>query len=70
MLFHLATGGDLSPFGFGLVESLQNDEFLNYSAEKATGFYAATAVSAVAACHYYLDSYIWKVRDPKSQEGL
>ncbi|MFT5443022.1 MAG: hypothetical protein ACI8W3_002067 [Myxococcota bacterium] len=70
VLFHLATGGDVSLFGFGLIESLQEDEFLQYSAEKATGFYAATAVSAAAACHYYLDSYIWKVRDPKTQEGL
>jgi hypothetical protein len=70
VVFHLATGSNLSVFSFGLVSALQADDVLHFSVEKATGFYAATAVSAAAACHYYLDSYIWKVSDPKTQEGL
>jgi hypothetical protein len=70
IVFHLVTGGNLSHFSFGLINSLQMDPILNFSLEKATGFYAATAVSAASACHYYLDSYIWKIRDPQIQEGL
>jgi hypothetical protein len=70
LVFHFATGGNVTVLGFGLINALQADEVLQFSVEKATGFYAATAVSAAAACHYYLDSYIWKIRDPQTQEGL
>jgi hypothetical protein len=70
VVFHVVTGGDLSHFSFGLITSLQVDGALQFDAEKATGLYAATAISAASACHYYLDSYIWKVRDPVIQEGL
>ena len=68
IVFHLAIGGGLEEMSFGLITALQED--VNFSAEKATGFYAATAVSAASACHYYLDSYIWKIRETKTQEGL
>jgi len=70
VVFHFSTGGDLSRLSFGLVNSLQADPILNFSLEKAIGFQSATAISAAAACHYYLDSYIWKVRNPEIQEGL
>lgn len=70
LVFHLVTGGSLSLLTFGMLDSLQTDPVLQFSLEKATGFYAATAISAAAACHYYLDSYIWKIRDPQIQEGL
>jgi hypothetical protein len=70
IVFHVVTGGNLSHLSFGLINSLQTDSILNFSLEKATGFYAATAISAAAACHYYLDSYIWKIRNPEIQEGL
>ncbi len=70
IVYHFVTGGNLSLLSFGLINSLQSDPILNFSLEKATGFYAATAISAAAACHYYLDSYIWKIRDPEIQEGL
>ncbi len=70
VVFHLMTGGGFDTLGFGLVTALQAESGLNFSAEQATGFYAATAVSAGAACHYYLDSYIWKIREAKTQEGL
>lgn len=70
VVFHFATGGSVADMSFGLVNALQADKMLDFSAEKATGFYAATAISAAAACHYYLDSYIWKIREVKTQEGL
>jgi hypothetical protein len=70
VLFQLAVGSGLGDFSFGLVQILQEDEFLNFSVEKASGFYAATAVSAAAAVHYYVDSFVWKVSDKRTQQGL
>ena len=70
VVFQLATGAGLADMSFGLMSALQTDDFLHFSSEKAVGFYAATAVSAASACHYYLDSFIWKVSDSKTQEGL
>ncbi len=70
VLFQLAVGSGLADFSFGLVQMLQEDEFLHFTREKATGFYAATAVSAAAAVHYYVDSFVWKVSDAKTQQGL
>ncbi len=69
-VFHLAIGGGFNEMSFGLITALEGDEAINFSTEKATGFYAATAVSAASVCHYYLDSYIWKIRETKTQEGL
>ncbi len=70
VVFHLATGFGLADFSFGLVSALQADDILHFTAEKATGLWAAGAISATTICHYYLDSYIWKVREPQIQEGL
>jgi hypothetical protein len=70
VIFHFATGGSVDAMSFGLISALQDDSALKFTAEQATGFYAATAVSAAGVCHYYLDSYIWKLREPKIREGL
>lgn len=70
LLFQLAIGADLGDFTFGLVSVLQADPAYGFSAERASGFYAATAINAAGACHYYLDSFIWKVSDTKTQDGL
>ena len=70
VIFQLAFGSGLDEFSFGLVQMLQQDQFLHFSHAKATGFYAATAVSAAAAVHYYVDSFIWKVSDSRTQKGL
>jgi hypothetical protein len=68
--FHLLTGAGIGNFGFGFWSELQVDQYLQFSPEKATGFIAATAVSAASAVHYYVDSFIWKVSDSKTREGL
>jgi hypothetical protein len=70
VVFQVAVGSGLADFSFGLVQMLQADEYLRFSAEQATGFYAATAVSAAAAVHYFVDSFIWKVSDSRTQQGL
>jgi hypothetical protein len=70
LVFQLAIGSGLADFSFGLVATLQADGVLQYTPEQARGFYAATAINAAGACHYYFDSFIWKVRDARTQEGL
>jgi len=70
VIFHLVTGGSAGDFSFGLVAALQEDQYLQFGTEKAVGFYAATAISAAAAIHYYFDSFIWKVSDTRTQGGL
>jgi len=70
VLFQLAIGAGLGDFSFGLVSVLQADPAYGFSPERASGFYAATAINAAGACHYYLDSFIWKVSDTRTQDGL
>ena len=70
VVFHLLTGSGIGNFGFGFWSELQVDQYLQFTPEKATGFVAATAISAAAAFHYWVDSFIWKVSDAKTQEGL
>lgn len=38
--FHIGTGGGISVMSFGLIDALQQDAILQYSAEKATAFYS------------------------------
>ena len=68
--FQLAIGAGLDDLSFGLVSLLQADGVLRMTHEQAIGIYAATIVSAAGAYHYYVDSFIWKVSDSRTQEGL
>lgn len=70
VVFQLVIGADLGEFSFGLVGVLQADGLLDWSPEKAAGLYAATAINAAGAVHYYFDSFIWKVSDSRTQGGL
>tara|TARA_Y100001936_G_scaffold244903_1_gene286019 strand:+ start:804 stop:1892 length:1089 start_codon:yes stop_codon:yes gene_type:complete len=65
----------LDEFGFGVVN------FVSYQAIPEFGIagmdyiggyelFAQTMISAYALVHYYVDSFIWKVRDTKVQGGL
>lgn len=70
VVFQLVSGADMGDFSFGLVSVLQADPAYGFGPDRAVGFYAATAINAAGACHYYLDSFIWKVSDARTQEGL
>lgn len=68
--FQIAFGSGLADFTFGLLDVELTEGFLGFGGEKAAGLYAATVINAAAALHYYVDSFIWKTRDPQTQEGL
>jgi len=70
LVFQLAFGAGLADFGFGLVDFEPYGKLLDFGDEGTRGFYAATAVNAAAALHYYVDSFIWKTRDARTREGL
>ena len=65
----------LDEFGFGVVNfapyaAIQNFNIagLDYAASYA--LFAETLIAAYALTHYYVDSFIWKVRDKSVQKGL
>ena len=75
ILVQIMIGRPLDEFGFGVVN------FIPYQAvpafnlpplDYATGFalFSQTMIAAYALVHYYVDSFIWKVRDAKVQGGL
>jgi hypothetical protein len=68
--FQLAIGAGLGDLSFGLLNMLESDDVLRMTHEQATGVYAATIVNAAGAYHYYVDSFIWKVSDSQTQQGL
>lgn len=63
--FQLLSGQPLERFGFGLV---------NFSARLSLDVsyhvYAESVFSIMALTHFYFDSFIWKVREERTQDGL
>ncbi len=62
-------------FGFGLWTAqtppapLSMEQSMSVQ-NRTYDLYAATVINSTALLHYYFDSFIWKVRDEKTQEGL
>ena len=75
MAYQLIIGQSLATFGFGFFSFQQYSEIpeLGIQQMDARGGYevfALTMINAMAMTHYYVDSFIWKVRDNKVQGGL
>ena len=74
--FQLAVQAPLDEFGFGLVHFADQYQAIPEHGIKAMpnwlGYhmFAEALISTVAVVHYYFDSFIWKVRDKRIQEGL
>jgi hypothetical protein len=73
--FQLLINRPMDEFGFGVVNfapypaiTQLNLPALDYSASYQ--LWSLTVVYLAGVMHYYVDSFIWKVRDPKVQEGL
>jgi hypothetical protein len=73
--FQLLIIRPMDEFGFGVVNfapypaiTQLNLPALDYSASYQ--LWSLTVVYLAGVMHYYVDSFIWKVRDPKVQEGL
>ena len=76
VLYQLFSGNPLSQFDFGIAGLFRDYTVIpevgldQVSARQARDIYAATLASSFAMTHYYFDSFIWKVSDAKTQEGL
>jgi sorbitol-specific phosphotransferase system component IIC len=74
--FQLIGGFPLSQFTFGITALFEAYPAVPelglgpVDSDRAYDIYAATVVNLAATLHYYVDSFIWKVSDPKTQEGL
>ena len=65
VLYQLIVGQPLERFGFGVVNFAGQ-----FSYDETFAVYAEAIISFAGVTHYYLDSFIWKVRDERIQEGL
>ena len=75
MLVQLLIGRPLDEFGFGVVNFAAyqaipqfNIPALDYYS--AYALFAQASIATYAMTHYYVDSFIWKVRDKRVQGGL
>jgi hypothetical protein len=75
MFFQLLINRPMDEFGFGVVNfapypAIQqfNLPALDYAASYE--LWSLMVVYLAGMMHYYVDSFIWKVRDPRVQEGL
>jgi hypothetical protein len=75
VLVQLLIGRPLDEFGFGIVNFAAyqaipqfNIPALDY--HSAYALFAQASIATYAMTHYYVDSFIWKVRDKRVQGGL
>ncbi len=74
-LFQLLLLRPLDEFGFGIASVLNPPDPLSLdqsmsAVNRTYDLYAASIINSTALLHYYFDSFIWKVRDEKTQQGL
>lgn len=76
VVYQLVIGQSLAEFGFGVVtlqEAYPAIPHLNIgglTGATAYDLFATAVINSAAMTHYYLDSFIWKVSDAKTREGL
>ena len=76
VFYHLLTAQPLEQFGFGVVNFLENypghpeSRYEGMTPQVGYELFAATIINSTGLIHYYFDSFIWKVSDTKTQEGL
>ena len=73
LLFQLLLLKPFDEFSFGLWPNIAAPLTLDESqvaGNQTYDLYAATIINSTAILHYYFDSFIWKVSDAKTQEGL
>ncbi len=74
--FNFVTGHGIEEFGFGFVDfanrfdSLRELGFGALTTPRQIEILALTILTAVPLYHYFVDSFIWKVRDKSVQKGL
>jgi hypothetical protein len=74
-LFQLLINRPMDEFGFGVVNFAPYPAIQQFNLpalDYAAGYelWSQTVVYLTGMMHYYVDSFIWKVRDPRVQEAL
>jgi hypothetical protein len=75
LLYQLMLGNPLDEFGFGVVNFASYQAIPQFNIPElgfAGGYelFSLTLLNFYGMTHYYVDSFIWKVRDKKVQRGL
>ena len=75
LLYQLLLLRPLDELGFGIVNFMgvgpqPRPGMSDVSRASAYDLFAITLIQALPVTHYYFDSFIWKVRDAKVQQGL
>lgn len=76
VFYNFITGQGVEEFGFGFVDfankfdSLGELGFSSLSMRERFEIFSLTILTAVPLCHYFVDSFVWKVRDKNVQKGL
>jgi hypothetical protein len=76
VVFQLITRQPLDEFGFGIVNFVDGSQGIpehgvgRIDSRGGYDLFATGLISTAALTHYYFDSFIWKVRDRETQEGL
>jgi hypothetical protein len=74
-VFQLLINRPLDEFGFGVVNfapypAIQQFNLPALDVAASYALWSQMIVYLAGTMHYYVDSFIWKVRDPKVQQGL
>jgi hypothetical protein len=70
LLFQLVSGMPLEEFGFGLGPFLREEGYLPPLETRDLELWAAALMSCAGVVHYYVDSFIWKIREPQTRRDL
>ena len=75
LLYQIMLNNPLDEFGFGVVnfapyQAIPQFDLPNLGFQGGYELFTLTMINVHGMTHYYVDSFIWKVRDPKVQEAL
>ncbi len=76
VIYQLVLGRPLDEFGFGIFNFMNHygdiprPGYLSLTSKEGADLYLAVVIASPGLLHLYYDSFIWKVRDAKSQAGL
>ena len=75
LLYQLMLNNPLDEFGFGVVnfapyQAIPQFDLPTLGFQGGYELFTLTMINVYGMTHYYVDSFIWKVRDKRVQRGL
>jgi hypothetical protein len=76
VIYQIIVSQPLNDFGFGVLyvqrtyDAIPRFGIASLTNSQAYDLFAAAMVEVASMTHYYFDSFIWKVSDAKTREGL